>query len=159
MITKKHKLTLSALYFTLLTISAEAGLKIYYIRHAEAGHNVKKDWEEKGVPESEWPDYVGDSRMFTPKGKEQLAKATKKLKGIDFDFIAASPMWRTRNTILPFLKQTDSKAEIWPELHESSGSGDILDDDLPELTIPILGAGDLIEIPEEEAPYFGVWRF
>ncbi len=154
MITKKHKLALSVLYFTLLSISAEAGLKIYYIRHAEAGHNVKKDWEKKGVPESEWPEYVGDSRMFTPKGKEQLTKATKKLKEIDFDFIAASPMWRTRNTILPYLKETESKAEIWPELHEASGSGEILDDDLPELKIPILGAGDLIEIPDEEAPYF-----
>jgi hypothetical protein len=32
-----------------------AGLKIYYIRHAEGGHNVKKAWEAKGVPKSEWP--------------------------------------------------------------------------------------------------------
>ena len=26
---------------------SEAQLKIYYIRHAEGGHNVKKAWEEK----------------------------------------------------------------------------------------------------------------
>ncbi|MDP4996164.1 MAG: hypothetical protein NWQ16_08095, partial [Akkermansiaceae bacterium] len=52
-------------FFTVLSSMVEAGLKIYYIRHAEGGHNVKKEWEDKGVPEKEWPEYVGNPDMFT----------------------------------------------------------------------------------------------
>lgn len=39
-------------------------LRIYYIRHAEGGHNVKREW---GIfPKSEWPSYVGNREAFTP---------------------------------------------------------------------------------------------
>ena len=34
------------------------------------------------------------------------------------DFIAVSPKWRTRHTILPYLEKTNRTAEIWPELEE-----------------------------------------
>lgn len=95
---------LFTLTFLTLVNSAEAGLKIYYMRHAEAGHNVKKDWEKKQIPKAEWPDYIGNSKMFTPTGEEQLITSTEKLKKLKFDFIATSPMWRARNTVLPYLK-------------------------------------------------------
>src|SRR4051794_16518782 len=96
--------------------AAQAGLKVYYLRHAEAGHNVVKEW--KDIPKDQWPAYVGNSGMFTPKGETQVLKVAEKLKPNRFDFIAVSPIWRTRNTILPYLKETKVKAEIWPELEE-----------------------------------------
>ncbi|MEM0970427.1 MAG: hypothetical protein AAGJ31_13810, partial [Verrucomicrobiota bacterium] len=77
------------------TSVCDAGLKIYYIRHAEGGHNVKRDWKE--VPEDEWPDYVGDSNQFTPLGKTQQAAVSATLQRLEdrFDFIACSPLWRS----------------------------------------------------------------
>jgi hypothetical protein len=135
---------------------AEAGLKIFYIRHAEGGHNVKADWVHRKVPEKQWPAYVGNPNMFTPKGLIQQAAVSEKLGKVEFDFIAASTAWRCRNTILPYLKETESKAEIWPELHELGASALILSDDLPVSTDPILGAGDPVKIPADEAPWFSL---
>ncbi|MEN8661164.1 MAG: histidine phosphatase family protein [Lentimonas sp.] len=135
---------------------AEAGLKIYYIRHAEGGHNVKQDWEYRKVPKDQWPAYVGNHNMLTPKGLVQQAAVAKKLKGIEFDFIAASPAWRCKNTILPYMKEQNATAEIWPELHELRANARILSSDLPVITDPILGAGEPIEVSSDEAPYFTV---
>lgn len=134
--------------------TADAGLKIYYIRHAEGGHNVKKAWEAKGIPKSEWPAYVGNPDMFTPKGKQEAAAATEKLKAYQFDFIASSPLWRARNTILPYLKQTGSRAEVWPELREGPGMLTILSADIPDLDEEILNQGKPIILPEEEREWF-----
>jgi len=149
--------TLLTLIFSTAFLSvADAGLKIYYMRHAEGGHNVKKAWQEKGVPESEWPAYVGNPDVFTPKGLKEVVTATEKLKKYDFDFIVSSPMWRARNTILPYLKAKGKKAEVWPELREGFGMQVILNEGLPEIKKDILNKGDAIEIPEEEAQIFSV---
>lgn len=134
----------------------KTGLKIYYIRHAEGGHNVKQDWEYRKVPKDQWPAYVGNPNIFTPKGLVQQAAVAGRLKKYHFDFIAASPAWRCRNTILPYMKETGAKGEIWPELHELRASALILSDDLPVPTEQILGAGDAVELPADEAPYFSV---
>ncbi|MEP5341946.1 MAG: histidine phosphatase family protein [Algibacter sp.] len=133
------------------------GLKIYYIRHAEGGHNVKRNWEKYSeIPEDQWPDYVGNPNIFTPMGKGQLARVPIKLKKYKFDFIASSPIWRVRNTILPYMKKIGVKGEIWPELAEQRASALILSTDLPVPTDPILGAGKLIELSSNEAPYFSI---
>jgi broad specificity phosphatase PhoE len=158
---KKMIIGSAAFMVTLTTVLlgasvAEAGLKIYYIRHAEGGHNVKADWEYRKVPKDQWPAYVGDHNAFTPKGLVQQAAVAEKLENIEFDFIAASPAWRCRNTILPYMKAAGAKGEIWPELQELRASALILSSDLPVLTDPILGAGDAVEIPSDEAPYFSV---
>jgi hypothetical protein len=58
----------------------EAGLKIYYLRHAEAGHNVVRQWEN--VPKPQWPRYVGNQNLFTPKGETQVTPAAEKLKNM-----------------------------------------------------------------------------
>ncbi len=72
------------------SVPAQAGLKVYYLRHAQYGGNVVDQWKDK--PKAEWPEYVGRGDMFTPKGKEQVAALTKKLvKDYHFDFIAVSP--------------------------------------------------------------------
>jgi len=97
---------------------AQELLKVYYVRHAEAGHNVLKEWQDK--PKDQWPAYVGHPYMFTPKGEKQVAALAEQLKGMKFDFIAVSPTWRTRNTILPYLKASGQKGELWPELTEAS---------------------------------------
>lgn len=131
---------------------ARAGLKIYYIRHAEAGHNVKKYW--KDISERDWPSFVGDQEAFTPRGLEQIEDATRKLRDYDFDLITSSPMWRARNTILPYLKKSESRCEIWPELRETYVSSLILSPDLVAPKEPILNQGDAIEIPKKEARYF-----
>jgi hypothetical protein len=96
----------------------QQGLRVYFVRHAEAGHNVVKEWKDK--PKSEWPAYVGNANMFSPRGEQQAEALIEKLRPIHFDFIAACPYWRTRHTILPYLKATGQKAELWPELEETS---------------------------------------
>jgi len=134
--------------------SVTAGLKIFYIRHAEGGHNVNADWEKRGVPESEWPAYVGNSEMFTPKGEAQLPVATEKLKKYKFDLIATSPLWRARHTIIPYLKATGQTAEVWPELKEGTGMTLILSEDLPEVRKTILNKGEAIHIHKKEREFF-----
>src|SRR5512133_62774 len=113
------RLLFALLFLGLFVGRSEAGLKIYYIRHAEGGHNVVKEWQN--VPKAQWPDYVGNGNVFTPKGKTQVVTATEKLQKYRFDFIGVSSMWRTRNTVLPYLKAAGVKGEIWPELHEFAG--------------------------------------
>ncbi|HVO78417.1 MAG TPA: histidine phosphatase family protein, partial [Candidatus Bathyarchaeia archaeon] len=111
--------TLAAIACFAFAFRSDAGLKVYYLRHAEGGHNVVKEWAN--VPKEQRPDYVGNANVFTPKGKEQVVAATEKLQKYHFDFIAVSSMWRTRNTVLPYLKAIGTKGEIWPELHEFGG--------------------------------------
>lgn len=135
-----------------LSASAQAGLKIYYVRHAEYGGNVVKQWE--GKPRSEWPAYVGRGDMFTPKGKEQVAALTEKLlKNYHFDFIAVSPAWRTRNTIAPYLKATGQKAEIWPELLEFETLSHQHDANLPKPS-ENLWSGGALKLSSEDQGLF-----
>jgi len=132
-----------------------AGLKIYYIRHAEAGHNVAKDW--KDVPKEQWPAYVGNPKMFTPKGETQVVGVAGKLKEYHFDFIAVSPIWRARNTVLPYLKGIGAKGEIWPELQECPPPDLVLGStELPPPSSDILNSGPPIQLPDDEAPYFTI---
>lgn len=151
----KLPILLAAFASLLFANAANAQLKIYYIRHAEGGHNVKKQWQDKGIPQAEWPAYVGDPNQFTPKGLEQVTAGTQKLQKYRFDFIASSSMWRARNTVLPYLKLRKQKAEVWPGLMESPGGRDILADDLIEVTEDIVNKGRALpELPEEEKAFF-----
>lgn len=140
--------------FTLSSVSAAGLLKVYYVRHGEAGHNVVNDWKDK--PKAEWPLYVGNSNIFTPKGESQVAALTEKLKGMNFDFIATSPSWRARNTVLPYLKSVNLRAEIWPELGETViVSKEKIDaGKLPPPGISLFKGGDRFNIPQPEAPFF-----
>ncbi|MEI6082676.1 MAG: histidine phosphatase family protein [Verrucomicrobiota bacterium] len=91
---------------------AQANLKIYYLRHAEAGHNVVAKFVASGIPTNEWPVWVGHTDMFTPEGEAQVRGVTTNLLAYKFDFIAVSPTWRTRQTIFPYLQATGRTAEI-----------------------------------------------
>jgi broad specificity phosphatase PhoE len=158
MIFKNHEKltnnTSSNIELTRNKTSKSQKLKIYYIRHAEGGHNVKKEW---GIyPESEWPSYVGNHSAFTPKGIMQQSRVSKKLNRFRFDYVAVSPAWRCKNTILPYLKDTKTKAEIWPELAEIYATNLIVSPDLPKhiSNEKILGAGNVIKLLPEEEPFF-----
>lgn len=141
----------AALFLMLLLLAVafpaegRAGLRIYFLRHGEAGHNLVKQWE--GKPKSEWPVYVGKEDMFSPQGEEQVATVGSKLAELKFDLIACSPLWRTRHTILPYLKEHQLKAEIWPELEEidyKEGKP------LPPPSAALFDGGKEIELPEDE---------
>lgn len=139
----------------LLTFSgaAEAGLKVYYIRHGETGGNVEKQWKDK--PKSEWPPYVGNSDAFSPLGETQVAAVADKLKPYHFDLIAVSPLWRTRHTILPYLQATGQQAEIWPELTEIKNIEFTPDAaTLGAVSPGFFTAGKPIVLPADEAAYF-----
>lgn len=128
---------------------SHAGLKVYFLRHAEGGHNVVRQWQDK--PRDEWPDYVGKENRFTPKGEEQIAAVPAKLAPYHFDFIAVSPLWRTRNTVLPYLKEKGRKAEIWPELEEFAFKDFPLPWPPPS---PDLFQGEKLRVPEGEKEWF-----
>jgi broad specificity phosphatase PhoE len=150
----RNRHLLFLLFISLFVIvPCEAGLKVYYIRHAEGGHNVVKDWAL--VPREQWPDYVGRADRFTPLGLEQVAKVPEKLKPYTFDFIAVSPLWRTRHTILPYLQAQQLKAEIWPELAEFGGLPMTLIGS-PHLPAPQteLFTGQEIQVAGNETSYF-----
>ena len=134
--------------------SARAGATVYYLRHAEGGHNVKADYVKKGIPKSEWPPYVGDQNQFTPKGTVQAAALATNLLPFHFDLIAVSPLWRTRNTILPYLRATGQKAEIWPELVETAFVGELSADALARADRGFLTGKEAIALTEEEKAIF-----
>jgi len=144
------------LAFFLFPAGAQAGLKVYYLRHAESGANVEKQW--KDVPRDQWPPYVGNADTFSPLGESQLPGVVEKLQKLHFDFIAASPLWRTRQTILPYLRAAGRTAEIWPELAEFKlrGRDDVLPEKLPPPGADLLTGGGPLVLPEDEQPFFTV---
>lgn len=137
-----------------LTTGAQAGLKVYYLRHAESGANVEKQW--KDVPRDQWPPYVGNADTFSPLGVSQLPGVLDKLEKLHFDFIAVSPLWRTRHTILPYLQRSGRTAEIWPEMAEFKprGKDDVLPGKLPPPSADLLTGGGPFVLPQDERPFF-----
>lgn len=140
----------------LATEISNAQTRVYYVRHAEGGHNVSGEWRD--IPRDQWPPYVGNPDIFTPKGVEQVIALTEKLKGMQFDFIAVSPTWRTRNTVLPYLRATNQKGEIWPELAETSGLPvewtDRYDAARPGPRKDLFTGRKPIKLPVDEQPFF-----
>lgn len=80
--------------------------KIFFVRHAKTTTDVNGN-------------YIRD---FTAEGDQQVLDLPAKLAafGVNFDIVICSPTWRTVNTIRAWLESQDMKAEIWPELTESS---------------------------------------
>ena len=135
-----------------LAPTCKAGLKLYFLRHAEAGHNVLQEWQT--IPRDQWPAYVGNPDAFTPKGITQVSACTRKLKEHRFDFIAVSPTWRTRNTVAPYLRETAQVAEVWPELLEFGSLDQQHDFDPLPPPSPNLFAGDPIRLAQADATLF-----
>lgn len=144
------------LLYLLANLGAWAGepLRVYYVRHGEGGHNVVWQWKDK--PKEQWPAYVGNQNTFTPKGEEQVAALTQRLENLKLDFIAVSPMWRTRHTILPYLKLKGLKAEIWPALTETPNAGKAVAQDLPPPDAELFKGLRRVKVPQEEEPFFAL---
>lgn len=119
------------------SLAPAAGLDVYLIRHAETLGNVTGNYTET------------NQCTFSPGGLEQVAGVAAQLASLHFDDILVSPTWRTRQTILPFLRANKLQAEIWPELEEcpcdSTGEAP------PAATIP---TDKPIQIAEDDAPFF-----
>ena len=146
---------LIAIAFALAPLGARAGeLTVYYLRHAQGGHNVVDEYQRKGIPRSEWPAWVGDQNVFTPVGVTQALALAESLRPFTFDLIAVSGLWRTRNTILPYLRATGRVAEIWPELTESSMGGDSSDEAFRQVDPAFLAGGQTVKLPAEEQAFF-----
>lgn len=145
-----RSLALAGVLFCGMVSVAQAGLQIYYIRHAESGHNALKFW--KDLPKEEWPAYVGNEDAFSDKGQQQRQRVPAKLEKYQFDFIAVSPLWRTRNTIRPYLEKVNRQAEIWPELAETVKCAN--NEGLPAPSAGLFFTGPALALPQEDKALF-----
>jgi broad specificity phosphatase PhoE len=132
---------------------AGAELEVWYLRHAEAGHNVAADYRARGVPTNAWPAWVGNPEAFTPEGQDQAVALVTGLPPAGyFDLIAVSPLWRTRQTILPYLRATGQHAELWPELAETRNfAAEAKGESEPPRAEFLAGKSGLAVAPGEEA--------
>ena len=111
-------------------------MKIYFVRHAQSVGNAGGEYDRT------------TASQLTELGRKQAEALAERLMGYGFDEILVSPLERTVRTILPYLKKTDRKAEVWPELVEARGRKDI------EMEVPeVMRMGAPIELPEEALPY------
>ena len=120
-----------------VTGHARDGMDIYFVRHAETLSNASR------VNNSE------NSNTFSAKGIEQITTLTGKLKRMHFDAILVSSVPRAINTILPYLKETGQKAEIWPEVAECCWQHDRGD-----ITAGKLILTSKIQLSAEQEAYF-----
>lgn len=111
------------------------GLTVYYVRHAETVGNAT------GLKNTT------NNKMFTDTGHRQVANLTESLNKISIDHVIVSPTWRTRHTVLPYLKKTNKTAEIWPELEEWRMEAQV------QMGLEPLD-GSPIQIEEENSKYF-----
>ena len=133
----KSSVLLASLLLAVSAATQSPALDVYLIRHAETMGNVTLDYSET------------NQCTFSPKGLTQVAGITGKLKDLSFDDVLVSPTWRTRQTILPYLKAHKVTAEICPEIEECCC--DCHGDTKPAANIR---RGERIVISEGDAPYF-----
>ena len=112
-----------------------AGLTVYFVRHAETVANATGE----KTPEN--------MNTFTGKGLAEIAQLTKALQPLPIDAVLVSPTFRTEHTVLPYLKQKDIQAEIWPELEEWHMQAD-------PMSMRVIKEEQMIRIAPEDAPYF-----
>lgn len=112
-------------------------LDIYFVRHAETVANATGNYTDENQKE------------FTEKGEKQRNELVKNLEPYVFDYILVSPLYRTRETIKPYLMRYHRRAEIWPEFAECCWQNN-----QDEPAVLPLKMGDEIGIFERENRYF-----
>ena len=80
---------------------------LHLIRHAESNGNAAGDYS------------VLDADALSNKGLFQAENLALNLGDQSFKQILVSPFQRAQETIYPYLKKNNIKAEIWPELSEA----------------------------------------
>lgn len=127
------------LFLLLLAGSAHAtgGLDIYFLRHAETLANAK------GITNTQTLDTLSDE------GLAQVGRLTDALMKYRFDAILVGPATRALLTIQPYLKQSTSVAEVWPELTECCWQQERDNPDSGK----VVWSGEL-HLPVELAPQF-----
>ena len=114
-------------------------MKIYFVRHAQSVGNAGGEYDRS------------NASKLTDLGLQQAELLAERLMSYQFDDIIVSPLERTVRTILPYLKKTDRKAEVWPELVEARGRKDV------EMEVPeVMRMGAPIGLPEEALPYLRI---
>jgi len=112
------------------------GLDIYFVRHAQTVANATGEYT------------LENQKKFTEKGYRQIQALTEILTKMSFDHILVSPKYRTKNTILPYLKKNNLVGQIWPELAECCWQEDghiAIDTDIP--------LGEAIDIKKENSHF------
>lgn len=122
-----------------VNVLSAVAVDIYITRHAETMGNVTGDYSEQ------------NQRTFSPQGLQQIARITEKLAPYRFDHILVSPTYRARQTILPYLRAHQRKAEIWPELEECCCDSRGLVSPAP--AVPF---GEPIHVDQDDVSYFNV---
>lgn len=128
---------LMAVVWLLAAPTETCALEIYFARHAETMANVS------GVHSPE------ASTTFSPRGEQQITQLTRQLKQHHFDAILVSSLPRALNTILPYLQESGTTAEIWPELAECCWQGEPRELQGGEL-LPLTP----IQLTPAQAPFF-----
>jgi len=102
-------LIIGIVFLTSINLNAQENwspTKIFYVRHAQTVANETSVYNKKTMT------------TFSDLGSKQIHIIDTILQNYKFDKIVISPTWRTQNTVYPYLKSTNQKAEIWPELTE-----------------------------------------
>src|SRR5262245_58487266 len=81
--------------------------RIGFVRHGETVANKTGVYNSKNL------------NVFSDGGEQQVERLTQRLKAMPkFDAICVSPIPRALNTLVPYLRDTGRKAEVWPSLAE-----------------------------------------
>lgn len=112
-------------------------MKILFIRHAQCYGNLEGEYD------------TSYRTKLTPLGHKQAEALAEQLMKFDFNVILTSPAERAMYTLLPYLKLTGRKAEIWPEFVEMRGRKDI-ETPLP----PEMRYNGNVEIPPDVSEFF-----
>jgi broad specificity phosphatase PhoE len=81
-------------------------MKLLIVRHGESNGNATGDYSTE------------THDRLSPRGREQAVRLAKRLADFEFDKIIVSPLQRALETVLPYLKATGRRAEVWPEVAE-----------------------------------------
>ncbi|MEA3398933.1 MAG: class I tRNA ligase family protein [Patescibacteria group bacterium] len=81
----------------------KSGNHYYIVRHGEADHNVQNVMNAD----------INGKYYLTKKGKDQVEKLSKELKNIEFDYIFASPLIRTKETLNILKKELNLEGKIF----------------------------------------------
>jgi len=82
-------------------------MQFYFVRHAQSMGNMTNDYGTSAHDQ------------LSPTGWQQAARLVERLAEMHFDHIYVSTAARAMQTIIPFLKHHNVRANLWPALQEA----------------------------------------